>query len=382
MAWPNDVVTRTVTGTYLTPQGNAAVGRVTFTPTTSVHDTNDALVVEDTITAVLNANGAFSLALPTTDNPLLSPSGWAYEVNVRLYGVKPKKFNVTLPAGDGTPVSIINNLSAAQVTPVINEVVPTPLRDHIGAPGGTFNDVVTRTVIGTYLSALGSPANGRVTFTPTTRVVDANDAVIVEGTLTAPLDATGSFEIDLPTTDNPLLAPTGWAYEVSVRIHGVKPQKFYITLPYGNGTPVDIDGEISLNNSSLVSNGTTSGQSVQGPIGPRGPGTIVGAGLPTYVVGQDGDIYIDTDTGYYYGPKTAGEWPGVPLYIADTTRRHVHTQASASATWTITHVLGGRPSVSVVDSSGTVVVGEVRYDSNTVVTVLFTTSFSGYAYLT
>ena len=131
-----------------------------------------------------------------------------------------------------------------------------------------------------------------------------------------------------------------------------------------------------------MSYGTTSGQSVQGPIGPRGPGTIVGAGLPTYVVGQDGDIYIDTDTGYYYGPKTAGEWPGVPLYIADTTRRHVHTQASASATWTITHVLGGRPSVSVVDSSGTVVVGEVRYDSNTVVTVLFTTSFSGYAYLT
>jgi hypothetical protein len=399
VTWPNDVVTRVVTGAYLSGLGTPAKGRVTFTPTTSVHDTNDALVVEDTITVVLNANGEFSLALPTTDNPLLSPSGWAYEVNVRLYGVKPKKFNITLPVGDGTPVSIINNLSATQTTPVINEVTPTPLRDHTGAPGGTFNDVVTRTVIGTYLSALGNPAKGRVTFTPTTRVVDANDAVIVEDTLTATLDAQGSFEIDLPTTDNQLLAPEGWAYEVNVRIYGVKPQKFYATLPYGDGTPVDIDGEISLNNSSLVSDGTIGGQPVQGPIGPKGdtgptgpsgptgpqgatgPGTLVGAGAPASITGVNGDIYIDSLTGSYYGPKASGAWPASPFYVF-VNNRYIHTQASPSSVWNITHSLGGRPSVMVVDSAGTVVIGEISYNSNTSITISFTAPFSGYAYLT
>lgn len=67
---------------------------------------------------------------------------------------------------------------------------------------------------------------------------------------------------------------------------------------------------------------------------------------------------------------------------AGNTRRHVHTQAQASATWVVTHTLGGKPSVMVADSADTVVVGEVKYDSNTQITILFTASFSGYAYLT
>lgn len=64
------------------------------------------------------------------------------------------------------------------------------------------------------------------------------------------------------------------------------------------------------------------------------------------------------------------------------TRRHIHTQGTASTEWVITHTLAGRPSVTVVDSAGTVVIGEVQYDSNTQVTVSFTSAFSGYAYLT
>lgn len=67
---------------------------------------------------------------------------------------------------------------------------------------------------------------------------------------------------------------------------------------------------------------------------------------------------------------------------AGNTRRHVHTQASPSTTWVITHSLGGKPSVTVVDSADTMVVGEVTYNSNTQVTVEFTAAFSGYAYLT
>lgn len=67
---------------------------------------------------------------------------------------------------------------------------------------------------------------------------------------------------------------------------------------------------------------------------------------------------------------------------AGNTRRHVHTQAQASATWVVTHSLGGKPSVMVADSADTVVIGEVKYDSSTQITILFTAPFSGYAYLT
>lgn len=67
---------------------------------------------------------------------------------------------------------------------------------------------------------------------------------------------------------------------------------------------------------------------------------------------------------------------------AGNTRRYVHSQASPSTTWVITHSLGGKPSVTVVDTADTMVVGEVTYNSNTQVTVEFTAAFSGYAYLT
>lgn len=67
---------------------------------------------------------------------------------------------------------------------------------------------------------------------------------------------------------------------------------------------------------------------------------------------------------------------------SSATRRHIHTQGSSSSTWVITHSLGGFPSVTVVDSANTQVIGEVQYDSNTQVTVSFTAAFSGFAYLT
>jgi|688.fasta_scaffold34164_11 hypothetical protein len=64
------------------------------------------------------------------------------------------------------------------------------------------------------------------------------------------------------------------------------------------------------------------------------------------------------------------------------TRRHEHAQGTASATWTITHTLGGKPSVTIVDSADTHVFGEVQYNSNTQITVMFSSAFSGKAYLT
>ena len=107
--------------------------------------------------------------------------------------------------------------------------------------------------------------------------------------------------------------------------------------------------------------------------------------------GNIGDIYIDVDTGDFYGPKTVEGWPDTPFFTALTqsnvnvltnNERHIHTQSSASSTWSIIHALGGRPSVTVVDSSRTVVIGDVVYNSDTSITINFSAAFSGFAYLT
>ena len=60
---------------------------------------------------------------------------------------------------------------------------------------------------------------------------------------------------------------------------------------------------------------------------------------------------------------------------------YTHTQASASATWTIAHNLNCKPSVTIVDSAGNVQIGEVLYDSNNQITLAFAAAFSGFAYL-
>lgn len=56
-------------------------------------------------------------------------------------------------------------------------------------------------------------------------------------------------------------------------------------------------------------------------------------------------------------------------------------QSTPSATWTINHGLGKRPSVTVVDSANTVVEGEVEYIDNNNLIIKFQGGFTGTAYL-
>lgn len=58
-----------------------------------------------------------------------------------------------------------------------------------------------------------------------------------------------------------------------------------------------------------------------------------------------------------------------------------HVQGTASATWTINHYLGWYPNVTVQDSGGSIVEGEITYNSSTALTVTFSGAFRGDAYL-
>jgi hypothetical protein len=67
--------------------------------------------------------------------------------------------------------------------------------------------------------------------------------------------------------------------------------------------------------------------------------------------------------------------------ISKRTETYVHTQSSPSEVWTITHNLNKLPSVTVVDSANSVVVGDVEYLDTSKVKLSFIGSFSGKAYL-
>lgn len=116
--------------------------------------------------------------------------------------------------------------------------------------------------------------------------------------------------------------------------------------------------------------------------GPRGSGFSAGVGAPLNSTGIVGDYYLDTYTGEFYGPKGVEGWPPPAATFTQITRRAVYEQTTASSEWTVDHDLGGQPQVTVVDSAGTQVVGEVRYVSESRVVVEFSAPFSGFAYLT
>ena len=60
---------------------------------------------------------------------------------------------------------------------------------------------------------------------------------------------------------------------------------------------------------------------------------------------------------------------------------HMHTQAIPQSVWAISHNLGRYPSVTVVDSAGSVVVGNIEYVSNNLIVLTFSAAFGGSAYL-
>lgn len=70
---------------------------------------------------------------------------------------------------------------------------------------------------------------------------------------------------------------------------------------------------------------------------------------------------------------------GSQVVIPDIAYHHV--QGTSSATWNITHNLDFYPNVTIMDSAGTIVEGEIEYLSRNSIRATFSAAFSGDAYL-
>lgn len=60
-------------------------------------------------------------------------------------------------------------------------------------------------------------------------------------------------------------------------------------------------------------------------------------------------------------------------------KHYRHVQGSASDTWVISHALGKRPAITVTDSAGTEVIGDVQHINDNLTIISFAGIFSGEA---
>ncbi len=70
--------------------------------------------------------------------------------------------------------------------------------------------------------------------------------------------------------------------------------------------------------------------------------------------------------------------PGVDGVNVD--KHYTHNQNVAAAQWDVNHNLNKFPSVQVVDSGGSIVIGDVKMIDSNNVTLIFSGAFSGKAY--
>lgn len=99
-------------------------------------------------------------------------------------------------------------------------------------------NLTTVEVTGRYIDASGAAVRGSVTFTLDTPLLDAGASTyIIETDYTVALDATGSFAVDLPATNDVDVTPTGWTWTLTPNFDGADPITF--ALPT-NLTTVDI----------------------------------------------------------------------------------------------------------------------------------------------
>jgi len=124
--------------------------------------------------------------------------------------------------------------------------------------------------------------------------------------------------------------------------------------------------------------GTTGTQGTQGVRGAQGLQGVQGTQglLGTGTQGVQGRLGTQGTQGVQGTKGDPGTLQNIATYVA-----YEHTQGAASASWTINHNLGFKPNVTVVDSAGNIVEGEITYTNSNSLTVSFQSAFSGYAYL-
>lgn len=144
---------RTVTGTYLNPDGTPKSGRIEFTPTHQLVERPGALIPPKTTTVDLDATGSFSVPLLTNDNATIDPDGWKWVVDEKLENCSPWYLDV--PTGVGSLDISYNFIPNTASAPVVGVIGPTGPQGPVGPVGPQAT--------GPYVLQSGDTMTGRLT---------------------------------------------------------------------------------------------------------------------------------------------------------------------------------------------------------------------------
>ncbi len=244
--------------------------------------------------------------------------------------------------------------------------------------------LTTKTIVGRWLSpsqpTSGSgttPALGKVIFTLSNPITDdLGNQIVAPMPITANLDVTGRIKVKLYTTDVLGLNQPETFYRVTEEIRGAARRTYNIEIPSTLPAETDLADIAPFYLSPGVStavlvkavNEHISGYlNVHGIADTRELETKGGAQTKAQAARMSAQAYADSLVGVGNQAR-----PG---------NTFVFTQLSPQTVWSITHNLNSYPSVTVVDSAGTVVEGDPQYLSANALTVTFSSAFSGAAYL-
>ncbi len=107
---------------------------------------------------------------------------------------------------------------------------------------------------------------------------------------------------------------------------------------------------------------------------------IASATNPELVKGLTGDPEEDNGKVLTYSSEDDGWVATEGGQGGGDDKNYTHTQGTSATTWSVLHNLGKYPSVTIVDSSGNEIVGEVKHNSVNDLTVTFSTAISGKVY--
>lgn len=117
MTLPVGTQTVRVFGQYTDLEGKPLKGKVVFRASVAV--VGEGVVIPKTpVRVILDAQGRFSVELPTTDNAGLDPDGWTYQVDELFYGGQYRRYNIQL-----SPLLVEVDIS--DLEPVITPVAPS-----------------------------------------------------------------------------------------------------------------------------------------------------------------------------------------------------------------------------------------------------------------
>lgn len=97
---------------------------------------------------------------------------------------------------------------------------------------------------------------------------------------------------------------------------------------------------------------------------------------------QSGEAGYEMDTGRLKIGDGVAQWTSLVYVMQDLfDKTHEHTQSVAASVWIINHNLDKFPSVIVIDSGGSEVEGDITFDNRNQITITFSASMGGKAYL-